>query len=107
MTRKEEITEAAREYVSGVILSSPSDVVHFANGAEWADEHPNLEKLWHGIGEVPEDNSHVLVEHNFMGGLKYDSHFYIVGKYESWQRFIKRTGCIRWAYINDFVSETE
>ena len=45
MTREEEILQAARDYVSGVTLSSPSDVIHFEYGARWADEHPA--NAWH------------------------------------------------------------
>ena len=45
MTRKERILQAARDYVGSVTFSSHSDVIHFENGAKWADEHPNLESL--------------------------------------------------------------
>ena len=45
MTREEEILQAARDYVSGVTLSSPSDVIHFEYGARWADKHPA--NAWH------------------------------------------------------------
>ena len=41
MTRKEQILQAARNYVSGVTLSSPSDVIHFGYGAKWADKNPD------------------------------------------------------------------
>lgn len=51
MTRKEQILQAAREYVSGVTLSSPSDVIHFEYGARWADEHPV--NVWHDASEEP------------------------------------------------------
>ena len=54
MTREEQILQAARDYVSGVTLSSPSDVIHFEYGAKWADEHPNLERLWHDASEEPQ-----------------------------------------------------
>lgn len=41
MTRKEQILQAARNYVSHVTLSSPSDVIHFGYGAKWADKNPD------------------------------------------------------------------
>ena len=41
MARKEEILEAARDYVSSISLSSPSNVIHFEAGAKWADKNPN------------------------------------------------------------------
>ena len=53
MTRNEEILKAARDYVSGVSLASPSNFIHFAAGARWADERPNLENLWHDANEKP------------------------------------------------------
>lgn len=49
MTREEEILQAARDYVSGVTLSSPSDVIHFEYGARWADEHPV--NMWHDLNK--------------------------------------------------------
>ena len=36
MTRKEEILKAARDYISGVTMASPSNFIHFAAGARWA-----------------------------------------------------------------------
>ena len=36
MTRKKQILQAARDYVSGVTLSSPANFIHFAAGARWA-----------------------------------------------------------------------
>ena len=35
MKREEEILKAARDYVSSVTLSSPSNVIHFEAGAKW------------------------------------------------------------------------
>ena len=52
MTREEEIRKAALNYVNGIIFSSPSDVIHFENGAKWADKNPvNLGKETRGWGE--------------------------------------------------------
>ena len=58
MTRKEQILQAARDYVSGVTLSSPSDVIHFEYGARWADEHPV--NVWHDTNEEPTYNELML-----------------------------------------------
>ena len=47
ITREEEIINAARKYVDGCTLSSPSDVLHFEAGAKWSDEHPkNDQRDW-------------------------------------------------------------
>lgn len=100
MTRKEEITKAAREYVSGVILSSPSDVVHFENGAKWADEHPNLESLWHDASEKPRAEEWLLIQ---FGEDDYDAlslnDLYI----DMWCTWCKTYNVIRWAYISDLL----
>ena len=34
-----------RKYVSDVTLSSPSNVIHFENGAKWADKNPNSKTI--------------------------------------------------------------
>ena len=60
MTRKEQILQAARDYVSGVTLSSPSDVIHFEYGARWADEHPV--NVWHDTNEEPRCDELLLTE---------------------------------------------
>ena len=39
--RNEQRLKAAQDYVSGVTLSSPSNVIHFEAGAKWADKNPN------------------------------------------------------------------
>lgn len=41
MKREKEILEAAQDYASYVVSPKPSDVIHFENGAEWADKNPN------------------------------------------------------------------
>ena len=83
MTRKEEILKAARAYVSGVTLSSPSDVIHFENGAKWADEHPI--NVWHDASEEPQDGSHILMQYNYEGDKELKS-FHIEYLYMNWQK---------------------
>lgn len=98
MIRKEQILQAARDYVSSVTFSSPSDVIHFENGAKWADEHPNLESLWHDASEEPQDG-YLLIE---FGENKYDTlllrHYFGESIWKIWCREKK---IIRWAYISD------
>ena len=45
MTREKEILSAARDYIGRVTLSSPSYVIHFENGAKWADKNPNPQAI--------------------------------------------------------------
>ena len=61
MTRKERILQAARDYVGSVTFSSPSDVIHFENGAKWADEHPV--NMWHDMSEEPRKYEYILFEY--------------------------------------------
>ena len=103
MTRDEEILKAARYYVSGVTLSSPSNVIHFENGAKWADEHPNLASLWHNAKEEPKgDNYKILCVDDF--------DFYwmakragIIGLYNNWEEYTVTEGVKIWAYISDLL----
>ena len=98
MTRAEEILKAARDYVDGVISSSPSDVIHFENGAKWADEHPSLESLWHDASEKPRAKEWLLIQ---FGQDDYDvlslDDLYI----DMWCTWCKTYNVIRWAYISD------
>ena len=100
MTRAEEILKAARDYVDGVISSSPSDVIHFENGAKWADEHPNLESIWHDASEKPRAKEWLLIQ---FGEDDYDvlslDDLYI----DIWCTWCKTYNVIRWAYISDLL----
>lgn len=105
MTRKEQILQAARNYVSGVTLSSPSDVIHFGYGAKWADEHPNLESLWHNPSEEPlleeleiifindQDFAHISERNG--GAFSYTLVDY------SWEDYVNSLKIKKWAYVKD------
>ena len=99
MTRKEEIRKAARAYVSSVTLSSPSDVIHFENGAKWADEHPNLERLWHDASEEPQE--YPILCKDKLGNIwvEYSLYNYV----EGWAECVEFNDIIRWAYISDLL----
>lgn len=102
MTRKERILQAARNYVSGVTLSSPSDVIHFEYGARWADEHPNLEILWHDASEEPQDNYIVLCDG--LDNLQWvENCQHIDIYYANWQNYAEAFKVNRWAYIKDLL----
>ena len=105
MTRDEEILKAARDYVSGVTLSSPSDVIHFEAGAKWADKHPNLASLWHDASEEPQSGIEMLIEYeNQWGTYKYHGTFYLHKDSEvRWKELCEEQKVIRWAYISDLL----
>ena len=100
MTREEEILKAARDYISGVTLASPSNVIHFAAGARWADERPNLESLWHDASENPRAKEWLLIQ---FGEDDYDA-LYLNDLYiDMWCTWCKTYNVIRWAYISDLL----
>lgn len=104
MARKEEILEAARDYVSSISLSSPSNVIHFEAGAKWADEHLNLESLWHDASEEPQgDEWHIAYIDVFglIHSLKCPSVTF--DTFPSLAEFAAGVGMQRWAYISDLL----
>lgn len=102
MARKEEILEAARDYISSISLSNPSNVIHFEAGAKWADEHPNLDSLWHNASEVPQGPYIVLCDglDNRQWVVEW---FYIDMSYANWQDYVERIDVSHWAYISDLL----
>ena len=104
MTRDEEILKAARDYVSGVTLLSPSNVIHFENGAKWADEHPNLLSLWHDASEEPEKNRYILIEVVITLTPKNVISYYVEYTENAAVKIMKTEGFkCRWAYISDLL----
>lgn len=99
MTRKEETYKAARDYINGVIFSSPSDVIHFENGAKWADEHPNLESLWHDVSEEPIEYPILCIDEFSNTWLEYSLNDYVDG----WVECVEFHELIRWAYVDDLL----
>ena len=105
MTRKEEILQAARDYVGSVTFSSPSDVIHFENGAKWADEHPNLESLWHDPGEEPllEETEIIFINERDFAHIskRKGGHFSYAYVYYSWEDYVNSLKIKKWAYVKD------
>ena len=107
MTRAEEILKAARTYVDGVISSSPSDVIHFENGAKWADEHPNLESIWHDANEEPllEDKEIIFLNEQDVAyiSVRFGGTFTYMLEEMSWEKFVELLRISKWAYISDLL----
>ena len=105
MTREERILQAARNYVSSVTLSSPSDVIHFENGAKWSDEHPNLESLWHDPGEEPllEETEIIFINERDFAHIskRKGGHFSYSFVYYSWEEYVNSLKIKKWAYVKD------
>lgn len=106
MTREDEILKAARDYVSNVTLSSPSNVIHFEYGAKWADEHPDLSQLWHDASEEPIFHSDIVVIDKHNGWLdiqSYDDEDYDYKELYGWEACVENYEIVRWAYISDLL----
>lgn len=101
MKRGEEILKAARDYVSSVTLSSPSNVIHFEAGAKWADKHPV--NVWHDTSQEPNKYEYILVEYiSNRNELEYFAQYVTKNTYGTLQEFEKFGKC-RWTYINDLL----
>ena len=96
MTRKEQILQAARDYGSGVTLSSPSDVIHFEYGARWADEHPV--NVWHDTNEEPKIDE-VVVLYDSYGNFVTVFH----NGYVTWHNTVLFYKATMWAYKDDLL----
>ena len=115
MTREEEITKQSILYTSQVCPACISgDNIFdeevrdlnrnkaFEAGAKWADEHPNHDSLWHEPSEEPKDETHILIEYDYLGSKELKS--YNIGDgLVNWERFKKNYGISRWAYISDIL----
>ena len=107
MTRKEEIKKAARAYISGDTLSIQY-LMHFENGAGWADEHPNLERLWHDASEEPQyKNKRILGYSEYFDYFFVDLPSYLMilygGQNDDWETVVLRKKISKWAYISDLL----
>ena len=105
MTREEEILKAARNYVSGVTLSSPSDVIHFENGAKWADEHPNLESLWHDAHEEPQGEYKIICQDEFEHVWLTDWREVVKQHASGWEEYAACECIVHWAYVSDITQK--
>ena len=107
MTRAEEILKAARDYVSVIAFSSPSYAIHFENGAKWADEHPNLEKLWHDASEEPllEDKEIIFLNEQDIAyiSVRFSGTFTFMLEELTWEKFVELLRISKWAYIKDLM----
>ena len=108
MARKEEIMNAIDAIIP---ISSPNNgrtyeqalmATGFEAGAKWADEHINLESLWHDASEVPQGPYIVLCDglDNRQWIVEW---FYIDMSYANWQDYVERISVSRWAYISDLL----
>lgn len=114
MTRKEqkiaalrdrEIKIAASNYVEEnsvngyEAISSHRD--SFIEGADWADEHLNLESLWHDVIEAPKLlNQWFLAQ---IGDNAFDTFVMEMDKNKDWREWSNGINIKRWIYITDLL----
>lgn len=117
MTREEEIKNAAADYASQICdscLEYCLDVretcpniyestITFIDGAEWADEHPNLERLWYDASEEPQDVHEIIYQDEF-------NHVWLsiyrkdIKPFKNWwEECVASNYIVRWAYIIDLL----
>ena len=95
MTREEEIKQAARAYISGDTLSIQY-LMHFENGAGWADLHPK--NVWHDVSEEPKINEDVVL---------YDCCGNFITEFfdgsVTWHNIVSYHKATMWAYADDLL----
>ena len=103
MTREEQIQEAKDKTFpipkEGRSYESAWAAGGFEMGAHWADEHPNLESIWHNAKEKPKGrNWKILYENAYDAQLVAD---WRCGY--NWRKFVKSQAITRWAYLDDLL----
>lgn len=104
MTREEEIFKAARSYVSGDTLSSHLTVIHFANGADWADEHPK--NVWHPSSEKPEYGEDIIaidIDGISVAGIYNDYNGNGIYRYHCF--LCEWDSVVKWSYVSDLLQK--
>lgn len=119
MNREEQIKQANIEYtlknrpmcVCGDSFAEMADELNrnaaFEEGAKWADEHPNLEKLWHDASEEPllEDKEIIFLNEQDIAYIseRFGGTFTYMLEELSWERFVELLRISKWAYIDDLL----
>ena len=116
MTREEQIIEAGIEYTMqndpvcigrdnfyemAKILNRNKS---FEAGAKWADQHPNINSLWHTPDEIPQYNKRLVIHcdekmewHPINNTILYEDSEY------PWKEIVELYNILHWAYATDLV----
>ena len=91
MTREDEmIIESQKCY----------DDIAFLDGVKWADEHPNLESLWHDASDNPTEDT--LILYRTTSGECGVTELVCTSE-GVWHLFVKEYEVAEWAYIEDLL----
>ena len=99
MTRKEEIVNQAVKEQSKP-YQPPEWRAGFISGAKWADEHPNLESLWHDANDNPTEAT--LILYRTTSGECEVTELACTSE-GVWHLFVKEYEVTEWAYIEDLL----
>ena len=111
MTRDEQIIEASHNYGKTLNEEAVFDYEDmkcaFKKGAKWADEHPNLESLWHDASEEPllEDKEIIFLTEQGVPYISesFGSTFSYMLEDSYWERYVNLLKISKWAYISDLL----
>ena len=91
MNREEQIiSESQKRY----------DDIAFLDGVKWADEHPNLESLWHDASDNPTQDT--LILYRTTSGECGVTELVCTSE-GVWHLFVKEYEVAEWAYISDLL----
>ena len=106
---REEVKYASKDYVNYLLDKqeyhnekyTEYDIKQaFEKGAEWADKHPNLERLWHDATTQPELNKWFLAQ---IGDDAFDTFVMAMDKNQDYKEWANGINIKRWAYIYDLL----
>ena len=118
MTREEEIKQAAEAYASQMCnlcldkyclkmgLTCPNiheSVIAFTDGSKWADEHPNIENLWHDASEEPQGDNLKILCVDIYNECRVESRVNGFLRHYKWSDYVAIELVKMWAYIDDIL----
>lgn len=113
MTREEQIIEAGIEYTmqNNPVCFGEDEMAKMLNrnksfeeGAKWADEHPNINSLWHTPDEIPQYNKRLVIHcDEKMEWYPINNTILYKDSDYSWKEIVELFNILHWAYATDLV----
>ena len=104
MTRDEEILKACKSFLSRYPSIDQAGLsIGFLDGAVWADEHPNLESLWHDASEEPQGDNYKILCVDDYDLFWVEKRANVIGLHINWDEYTVIEGVKMWAYIDDLL----
>lgn len=102
MTRKEEILNACKEFLTAYPNIDQAGLsIGFLDGAVWADSHPI--NVWHDASEEPKCKKLIIIYRDDIGCIPIDTLIYHSDANYHWKELVKTYNIIRWAYAKDIL----